>query len=50
MLLGDIEHNIFLGDIQTAETRNLGQNICRLFHVLGQIFFTTSETEQDYYP
>ena len=28
---------------------NLGQNICRLFHFLAQFFFTTSETELDYY-
>ena len=28
---------------------NLGQNIQRLFHFLTQIFFTTSETELDYY-
>ena len=28
---------------------NLGQNICRLFHVLAQFLFTTSETELDYY-
>ena len=28
---------------------NLGQNILRLFHFLVQFFFTTSETEIDYY-
>ena len=28
---------------------NLGQNIWRLFHFLEQFFFTTSETELDYY-
>ena len=28
---------------------NLAQNICRLFHFLAQFFFTTSETELDYY-
>ena len=28
---------------------NLGQNICRLFYFLAQFFFTTSETELDYY-
>ena len=28
---------------------NLGQNICRLFHFLAQLSFTTSETELDYY-
>ena len=28
---------------------NLGQNICRLCHILAQFFFTASETEQDYY-
>ena len=26
-----------------------GQNICRLFHVLAQLFFTTSKTELDSY-
>ena len=30
-------------------TYNFGQSICRLFHVLVQFFFTTSETELDYY-
>ena len=28
---------------------NLGQNICRLFLFLAQFFFTTIETELDYY-
>ena len=28
---------------------NLGQNICRLFHVLAQLLFTASKTELDYY-
>ena len=28
---------------------NLGQNICRLFPVLAQCFFTTSKTELNYY-
>ena len=28
---------------------NLGQNICRLFHVLGLFLFVTSEAELDYY-
>ena len=28
---------------------NLGQNIWRLFDVLAQFLFTTSETELDYY-
>ena len=28
---------------------NLEQNICRLFHVLAQFLFATSETEPDYY-
>ena len=28
---------------------NLGQKICRLFHVLAQYPFTTSETELDFY-
>ena len=28
---------------------NIGQNICRLFHLLEQFLFTTSETELDYY-
>ena len=28
---------------------NLEQNIYRLFHVLAQFLFTTSETEIDYY-
>ena len=28
---------------------NLGQNICRLFHVLVQFVFTKSETKLDYY-
>ena len=28
---------------------NLGQNICRHFHVLAQFLFTISETELDYY-
>ena len=30
-------------------TNNLEQNICRLFHVLTQLLFSTSETELDYY-
>ena len=29
---------------------NLAQNICRLFHVLVQFPFTTSESELDYCP
>ena len=37
----------FLG--AKKETFNLGQNICRLFHLLAQFFFTTSETELDFY-
>ena len=28
---------------------NLEQNICRLFHVLAQLLFTTSERELDFY-
>ena len=28
---------------------NLGQNICRLFHVLAQFLFTTSKTKPDFY-
>ena len=28
---------------------NLGQNICRLFLILAQFYFTTSKTELDYY-
>ena len=28
---------------------NLGQNIWRLFQFLAELFFTTSETELDYY-
>ena len=28
---------------------NLGQNICRLFHVFAQFLFSTSEAELDYY-
>ena len=28
---------------------NLGQSICRLFHVIAQFVFTTSEAELDYY-
>ena len=28
---------------------NLGQTICRLFHILPQFFFTASETELYYY-
>ena len=28
---------------------NFGQNICRLFHVLAQFAFTTTETELEYY-
>ena len=31
------------------KNNNLGQNIWRLFHFLAQLFFTTSETELDYY-
>ena len=27
---------------------NLGQNICRLFHVLAQLLLTASKTELDY--
>ena len=30
-------------------TCNLGHKTCRLFHVLAQFLFTTSETELDYY-
>ena len=32
-----------------AGSHNLGQNICRLFHVLAQFLFTISETELEYY-
>ena len=28
---------------------NLGQNVCRLFHILAQFFSTTSKTELNYY-
>ena len=28
---------------------NLGQSICRFFHVLAQFHFITSEVELDYY-
>ena len=28
---------------------NLGQNTWKLFHFLAQFFFTSSETELDYY-
>ena len=28
---------------------NLGQNICKLFHVLAQFLLTTREMELDYY-
>ena len=28
---------------------NLGQNICKLFHILAQFLSTTSETELDHY-
>ena len=31
------------------EDYNLGQNICKLFPVLAQFLFTTSETELDQY-
>ena len=31
------------------ECSNLGQNICRLFHVLAQFPFMISEAELDYY-
>ena len=31
------------------EHYNLGQNIWRVFHVLLQFLFTTSETELEYY-
>ena len=34
---------------ETCTIYNLGQNICRLFHFLAQLLFTTSETELDYY-
>ena len=34
---------------KTAFFNNLGQNICRLFHFLAKFFFTTNETELDYY-
>ena len=30
------------------QSYNLRQNICRLFHVLAQFFFTTSETGLDF--
>ena len=33
----------------TIQSRSLRQNICRLFHVLVQFLFTTSETKLDYY-
>ena len=32
-----------------GEVYNLGQNICRLFHVLAQLLFPTGERELDYY-
>ena len=32
-----------------AETRCLGQNICRFFQGLARFLFTASETELDYY-
>ena len=35
--------------IQFLVSHKLGQNICRLFHFLGQVPFTISETELDYY-
>ena len=43
----EILKTYFLG--AKKETFNLGQNICRLFHLLAQYFFTTSETELDFY-
>ena len=33
----------------TPPFRNLGQNICRISHVLAQFRFTTKDTEPDYY-
>ena len=35
--------------LRFSHNYNLGQNICRFFHVLEQFLFTTSETELDYY-
>ena len=32
-----------------TQIHNLGQNICRLFHILAQFILTTNETELDYY-
>ena len=34
---------------QPGHDYNVGQNICRLFHFLVQFFFTTTETELNYY-
>ena len=35
--------------LTTWPTYNIEQNIWRLFHILAQFFFTSSETELDYY-
>ena len=40
---------VMLSWIQFLVSHKLGQNICRLFHFLGQVSFTISETELDYY-
>ena len=32
----------------TQSFYNIAQNICRLFHILAQLLFTTSETEVDF--
>ena len=44
-----IQENYFSSNVGICEMYNLGQNIQKLFHFLPQFFFTTSETELDYY-
>ena len=36
-------------EVERKFSDNNGQNICRLFHVLEKLLFTTSESELDYY-
>ena len=38
-----------MADLFESSYYNLGQNLCRLFHFVAQLVFTTSETELDYY-
>ena len=45
----DLKKVISMWISTTFFLNNLGQKICRLFHFLAQLVFTTSEMELDYY-